>query len=163
MWAEVAYASGVPMGGSLLASGEAAPSFLVWAMRDPLSAPLDRIQIIKAWTENGETQERVFDVVCSDGRAPGADSYQCAKTDASVAVSDCSYTTDRGAAELKQIWTDPDYAPEQNAFYYARVIENPTCRWSTYDSLRLGQEPLSVIDPTIQEKAWSSPIWISPN
>ena len=161
--AEVAYASGVPMGGSLLASGEAAPSFLVWAMRDPLSAPLDRIQIIKAWTENGETQERVFDVVCSDGRAPDADSYQCAKTDASVAVSDCSYTTDRGAAELKRIWTDPDYAPEQNAFYYARVIENPTCRWSTYDSLRLGQEPLSVIDPTIQEKAWSSPIWISPN
>jgi Protein of unknown function (DUF3604) len=160
--AEAAYASGVPMGGTLHASKDAPPSFLVWAMRDPLSAPLDRIQIIKAWTENGEAQEQVFDVVCSNGRTPDAETARCSETGASVDLSDCSLTS-TGAADLKRVWTDLDYAPDQNAFYYARVIENPTCRWSTYDSLRLGQAPLSVIAPTIQEMAWSSPIWISPH
>ncbi len=160
--ATAAYASGVPMGASLKASDAQQPSFLVWAMRDPLSAPLDRVQIIKAWTENGEMKESVFDVICSDGREPDAITAQCAKTEATVDLADCSSASAAGAAELRQVWTDPDYTPDQNAFYYARVIENPTCRWSTYDALRLGQAPLSVIEPTIQEMAWSSPIWINP-
>ncbi|MEM9571857.1 MAG: DUF3604 domain-containing protein [Pseudomonadota bacterium] len=160
---EQAYASGVPMGSTLPSEGDEVPTFLLWAVRDPLSAPLDRIQIIKAWTQNGEPYETVFDVACSDGRAPDVQSAQCPKTQASVDLSDCSFATDLGAASLKQVWTDTDYAADQNAVYYVRVIENPTCRWSTYDSLRLGQDPVSIITPTIQEMAWSSPIWISPN
>lgn len=160
---ETAYGSAMPMGSTLTSQADAMPAFLLWAVRDPLSAPLDRIQIIKAWTENGDTHETVIDVACSDGRVPDAQSAQCPETDAAVDLSDCSYARNRGAADLKQVWTDPDYTPEQNAVYYARVIENPTCRWSTYDSLRLGQDPLSIVTPTVQEMAWSSPIWISPN
>lgn len=160
---DMAYEAGVPMGSTLPVAGEASPSFILWAVRDPLSAPIDRVQIIKGWTEDGEVLESVVDVACSDGRMIDPSTGRCGKTPAGVDLSDCSLTSDAGATELKALWTDPSYAPEQNAFYYARVIENPTCRWSTYDSLRLGQEPLSVIDPTVQEMAWSSPIWVQPN
>ena len=160
---DMAYEAGVPMGSTLPVAGEVSPSFILWAVRDPLSAPIDRVQIIKGWTEDGEVLESVVDVACSDGRMIDPSTGRCGKTPAGVNLSDCSLTSDAGATELKALWTDPSYAPEQNAFYYARVIENPTCRWSTYDSLRLGQEPLSVIDPTVQEMAWSSPIWVQPN
>lgn len=160
---DMAYEAGVPMGSTLPVAGEVSPSFILWAVRDPLSAPIDRVQIIKGWTEDGEVLESVVDVACSDGRMIDPSTGRCGKTPAGVDLSDCSLTSDAGATELKALWTDPSYAPEQNAFYYARVIENPTCRWSTYDSLRLGQEPLSVIDPTVQEMAWSSPIWVQPN
>jgi len=160
---ETAYLSGVPMGSTISGSSDSAPAFIIWAARDPLSAPIDRIQIIKGWTENGEVMESVVDVLCSDDRAINPTTARCAPTSAGVDLTDCTVDTNAGAAELKALWTDDSYAPDQNAFYYARVIENPTCRWSTYDSLRLGQAPLSVIDPTIQEMAWSSPIWIQPN
>jgi hypothetical protein len=160
---ETAYATGVPMGGKLEATDGAPPSFIIWAARDPLSAPIDRIQIIKGWTEDGQAREAVYDVLCSDGRLIDPLTARCDPTQAGVDLGDCSVTPDAGASELKALWTDPSYAREQNAFYYARVIETPTCRWSTYDSLRLGQAPLSVIDPTIQEMAWSSPIWLRPH
>lgn len=160
---ETAYATGVPMGATLNADSEAAPSFLIWAMRDPLSAPIDRIQIVKAWTDNGETLESVLDIACSDDRVVDQATGRCARTEANVDLSDCSISAAIGANELRALWTDPAYAPEQNAFYYARVIENPTCRWSTYDSLRVGQAPPSAVSATIQEMAWSSPIWIDAN
>lgn len=160
---DTAYSSGVPMGATISGVSDSAPAFIIWAVRDPLSAPIDRIQIIKGWTEDGEVMESVVDVLCSDDRAIDPTTGRCAPTSAGVDLTNCAVDTDAGAAELKALWTDDSYAPDQNAFYYARVIENPTCRWSTYDSLRLGQAPLSVIDPTIQEMAWSSPIWIQPN
>lgn len=157
---EIAYADGVAMGSTLDDPAIGAPSFLLWAVRDELSAPIDRVQIIKAWSTADGTEERVFDIACSDGRAPDAATGKCPDTSATVDLSDCSISTEVGASELKAVWTDPAFDASRNAFYYARVIENPTCRWSTHDSLRVGREPLSVVDPTIQEMAWSSPIWI---
>ena len=160
---ETAYRDGVPMGGTLNNPAGGPPSFLVWAMQDPLNAPLDRIQIVKGWTENGETFESVQDVICGDGRVIDDATMRCAETQASVDLSTCDFDTTLGAAELKTLWTDPDYRPEQNAFYYARVIQNPTCRWSTYDSLRLGQSPPDRVPATHSEMAWSSPIWVRRN
>jgi hypothetical protein len=157
---ETAYRDGATMGGELEGVSRGAPKFLIWAMQDPLSAPLDRIQIIKGWTEDGETFEVVHDVACSEGRAIDPETKRCVATAASVDLSNCEFDEDRGAAELKILWTDPDYHSSQNAFYYARVIQNPTCRWSTYDSLRIGQDPPDNVPPTITEMAWSSPIWL---
>lgn len=158
---EAAYAMGVPMGGTLTGRDDVSPSFIVWANRDPLSAPLDRVQIVKGWTANGETFESVRDVMCSDGRAPDAQSHRCPETESSVDLATCAYDPDLGADELKAQWTDADYRSDQNAFYYARVVEMPTCRWSTYDSLRLGRVPPAEIPATQTEMAWSSPIWIA--
>jgi hypothetical protein len=158
---ETAYQDGVPMGGAL-SSRAGQPRFLVWATQDPLSAPLDRLQIIKGWVENGEVREAVQDVICADGRAINPQTKRCAPTTASVDLSSCAHDARRGAAELKTVWTDTDYHRDQKAFYYARVIQNPTCRWSTYDSLRLNQPPPSRVPATIREMAWSSPIWLGP-
>ena len=158
---QTAYRDGVPMGGRLAATTGSSPSFLVWALQDPMTAPLDRIQIIKGWTENGETFEAVHDVVCSDGRAIDPDTSRCPETAARVSIDTCEFDQDKGAPELKTLWSDPDYRPGQNTFYYARIIQNPTCRWSTYDSLRLGQIPPENVPATINEMAWSSPIWIN--
>lgn len=158
---ETAYANGVAMGSTLSGPKSGAPSFLLWAVRDELSAPIDRIQIIKAWTTEDGAEERVIDIICSDGRAADPATGRCAATSATVDLSDCSISGEVGASELKALWTDPDYVSNQNAFYYARVIENPTCRWSTYDALRVGREPLDIVDPIIREMAWSSPIWVS--
>jgi len=160
---ETSYSNGVPMGSALSGNTTASPSFLVWALRDPLNAPLDRIQIVKGWTENGETFETVQDVICSEGRTVNPETNHCPETSATVDPVTCGADQNRGAAELKALWTDPDYRAEQNAFYYARVVQNPTCRWSTYDSLRLGQAPPENVPATQTEMAWSSPIWVRPN
>jgi len=127
----------------------------------PAQAP-NRLQIIKGWVENGEVREAVRDVICADGRAINPQTKRCAPTTASVDLSSCAHDARRGAAELKTVWTDTDYHRDQKAFYYARVIQNPTCRWSTYDSLRLNQPPPSRVPATIREMAWSSPIWLGP-
>ncbi|MEM7327159.1 MAG: DUF3604 domain-containing protein [Pseudomonadota bacterium] len=156
-----AYETGVPMGSTLPARDARDPSFLIWAMRDPMSARLDRVQIVKGWTENGETFESVQDVICSDGRLVDPATKRCPETAAEVNLSNCAFDADFGADELKAHWVDSDYSPEQNAFYYARVVEMPTCRWSTYDSLRLGQAPSNKFPATQTEMAWSSPIWIA--
>lgn len=158
---ESAYADGVPMGSTLKGVSEGAPSFLIWASRDPLNAPLDKIQIIKGWTQDGEVKESVYDVLCSEGRTVDPQTRRCATTTASVDLSNCDIDQGRGAAELKTVWTDPSYGADQNAVYYVRVIQNPTCRWSTYDSLRLGEAPPEGFPATSTEMAWSSPIWIS--
>jgi len=158
-----AYAKGVPMGADLLASDvESAPTFAVWTLRDPLAAPLQRAQIIKGWSENGETHEKVYDVACSDGLSVDPETHRCPGNGASVDLETCAISADSGADELKAVWTDPDFRPELRAFYYVRILENPTCRWSTWDSIRQGVEPRQDMAATIQERAWTSPIWYTP-
>ena len=156
-----AYAGGVPMGGDLLAERDRPPRFLVWAMRDPDSAPLQRLQVIKGWVDGGAGREQVFDVACSDGGAPDA-SHRCPDNGASVDLTDCSISSGLGAAELSTVWEDPSWDPSQQALYYVRVLENPTCRWSTWDAVRAGVPPREELAATIQERAWSSPIWVTP-
>ena len=172
-----AYEAGVPMGGDLGAAGSrtlgapapspasgnaAAPSFLVWALRDPENAWLQRAQVIKGWLEDGEAKEQVYDVVCSDGLEPDPETHRCDDNGAQVNLDDCSISRDKGAVELRTTWTDPDFDPGASSFYYVRVLENPTCRWSTWDALSLGIEPNPDLHATHQERAWSSPIWYTP-
>ena len=147
------------MGGDLTANAADAPSFIVWAARDAQSAPLQRVQIIKGWLEDGATHERVFDVACSDGLAVDPVTHRCPDNGARVNLADCAISADRGAVELQAVWEDPEFSGAHKAFYYARVLENPTCRWSTWDALRAGVEPRSDLAKTLQERAWSSPIW----
>ncbi|HIG39367.1 MAG: DUF3604 domain-containing protein [bacterium] len=158
-----AYASGVSMGSDLLAKNDHVPSFIVWGTRDPVSASLQRVQVVKGWTINGEHHERVYDVACSDDGKIDPATHRCPDNGASVDLTDCSITSGTGAAELKTTWTDPDFDSSKRAFYYARVLENPTCRWSTWDAIRAGTSPRPDLAPTIQERAWSSPIWFVPN
>lgn len=156
---ERAYAGGVAMGSEILAETGKVPSFIAWAMRDLQSAPLERLQIIKGWTVDGQHYERVYDVACSDGLTVDPSTQRCPGNGAKVNLSNCSISDDVGAAELKTVWTDPDFNPAHQAFYYVRVLENPTCRWSTWDAIRAGVEPRPDTKVTIQERAWTSPIW----
>jgi hypothetical protein len=157
-----AYEDGVPMGGDLVADGDRAPRFLVWALRDPNSPPLQRVQIVKGWVENGQAQEQIFDVACSDGLELDPASHRCPDNGARVDLSDGSVSEHRGAAELQALWSDPLFDTGQPAFYYVRVLENPSCRWSTWDALRAGVAPREDLPKTIQDRAWSSPIWFVP-
>jgi len=157
-----AYAHGVPMGGDLLASKGRAPKFLVWAVRDPSSGYLQRAQVVKGWVENGVAKERVFDVACSDGLKLDRASWRCPANGASVDLKTCQPDRFKGDVELRITWTDPTFDPKQRAFYYVRVLENPSCRWSTWDALRNGTPPSPTLQPTIMERAWSSPIWFEP-
>ena len=160
---ETAYSQGYPMGSTINNSQNKSPTFFVLAEQDLLDAPLDKIQIIKGWTEKGELKEEVVDVVCSEARVVNSSTNECSPIDTKVDLTNCSFDKSRGAKTLKTLWTDHNYSPKQNAFYYARVIQNPTCRWSTYDSLRYGVEPPKDYPATITEMAWSSPIWIKNN
>jgi hypothetical protein len=155
-----AYEGGVPMGGDLV--GDGTPRFLAWAIRDPRSAPLQRLQVIKGWVEDGEARERVYDVACSDGLAPDPSTHRCPGNGAAVDLSDCSISDGAGAGELRALWSDFDFDAAERAFYYLRVLENPTCRWSTWDAIRAGVEPSPELPATIQERAWTSPIWHVP-
>ena len=161
----LAYQNGVPMGGDLPSKPDAvsAPKFVAWATKDPTTANLQKIQIIKGWTDNGQTHESVYDVACSDGIKPDQATHKCGDNKAKVNVNTCSYATNKGAAELSTTWTDPDFKPSERAFYYVRVLEDPTCRWSTYDAHRAGVKPRSDIPATVQQRAWSSPIWYTPS
>ncbi len=157
-----AYGEGVSMGSDLLAEDNQVPSFIVWAASDPNSAALQRVQIIKGWTIAGEHHEKVYDVACSDNASVDATTHRCPDNGARVNLADCSISADVGAAELKTVWQDPDFDSAHRAFYYARVLENPTCRWSTWDAVRAGVAPRPDLKSTIQERAWSSPIWFIP-
>ena len=154
-----AYAKNTPMGGTIIHEKNNSPRFLVWAISDPLGAPLQRAQIIKGWLEDGEHREKVFDVACSDGLSVDPITYRCPDNDAMVNLNDCSISSDKGDFEIKTFWKDPEFRQDQDAFYYSRVLENPTCRWSTWDAMRDNKSPRSDIPTTIQERAWSSPIW----
>ncbi|MFK7734109.1 MAG: DUF3604 domain-containing protein [Pseudomonadales bacterium] len=156
---EVAYARGVPMGSDLASAPEGGPRFVVWATASPDGALLQRAQIIKGYLKDGKPQEQIYDVACSDGLQVDPATGRCPDNGASVDLSDCSVSQGQGAGELRALWQDPNFDPEQTAFYYVRVLENPTCRWSTWDALRAGVEPRSDLAKTLQERAWSSPIW----
>ena len=158
-----AYAQGVPMGQDLPKKAGKAPTFAVWALKDPESANLDRIQIIKGWYKDGHPWEKVYDVAWSDGRKPDAKTGKLPAVGNTVNIKKASYTDKIGDTQLAVVWTDPDFDPSQHAVYYARVIEIPTPRWSTYDAKALGIEPPKDVPATIQERAWSSPIWYTPD
>jgi hypothetical protein len=157
------YAKGVPMGGDLkAASGTQAPTFLVRALKDPKGANLDRIQIIKGWLDaEGGKHEKIFDVAWAGDRKAGADG-KLAAIGNTVDLKTATYTNDIGAPELSVAWTDPEFQVGERAVYYARVLEIPTPRWSTYDSVKLGLPLPEDLPHTIQERAWSSPIWYTP-
>ena len=157
------YEKGHSMGSDvLITSTKADPEFFIWAIQDSDSAPLQRLQIIKGFVEDGDLKEIVFDVACSDDLKVNQDNYRCPDNGAMVNIQDCSYDNSVGASELKTFWKDPTYQTGQRAFYYVRVLENPTCRWSTWDAIRNNVEPRSDYPTTIQERAWSSPIHLLP-
>ncbi len=163
-WVAAAYAGGTPMGADLAAppDGAKAPGFVVWAAKDPVSANLDRVQIVKGWTKDGQSFEHVYDVAWSDEREPDAWTGKVPAITSTVDVEEAAYTNDVGAVELKTVWTDPNFDPSQHAFYYARVLEMPKPRWTTIQAKQLGIAPPDVVPPTVQERAWSSPIWYTP-
>jgi len=163
-FAEVGYAAGVPMGGDLTnapASGDPV-NLLIRATRDPQGANLDRVQVIKGWLDtNGEAQEQIFDVVWSDDRAPD-ENGKIPAVGNTVNTSTGTFTNDIGAVELSAVWTDPAFDAAQKAFYYVRVLQIPTIRHSQLDAIALGQETPFEGPATIQERAYSSPIWYKP-
>jgi len=163
MPAEIGYTKGVPMGGDLRrAPAGKAPTFLVAALKDPIGANLDRYQIVKGWMDGaGELHEHVYDVVWSGDRKPGADGKVPA-VGSTVDVKNAIWTNTIGAPELIAVWTDPDFDPSQRAFYYGRVIEIPTPRWTAYDAKRFGIQFPADVPMTTQERAYTSPIWYTP-
>jgi hypothetical protein len=160
----VGYEKGVPMGGDLHTAPKGkSPTFMIYALRDPVGANLDRIQIIKGWIDKkGKTHERIYDVAVSDDRTIGADGRCKTPVGSTVDIEAANWTNTIGASELAVVWSDPDFDPDQNAFYYGRVIEIPTPRWVLYDKLRFGSELPEGTELTHQERAYTSPIWYNP-
>ena len=160
---KLAYAKGVPMGGDLKPGAGKAPTFLVMALKDPKSGNLDRIQIVKGWLDAaGKQHEKIHDVAWSGDRKIGADGKLPAVGN-TVDLKTATTSDAIGAAQLATGWTDPDFKPGERAFYYARVLEVPTPRWNTYDAVRQQMAPLTKVPATLQERAWSSPIWYTPS
>ena len=157
-----AYAGGVPMGGELVAEAGQSPSFLVWALQDPNKSALQRVQIIKASVRDGNSSEKVFDAACSDGAKVNPQTHRCPDNGARVDLTNCTVSTGVGDPEMLVRWVDPEFDESEHAIYYVRALENPVCRWSTWDALRTGVEPNPALSATIQERAWTSPIWFSP-
>ncbi len=156
------YAKGVPMGGDLNKGADKKPTFMVYALMDPNGGSLDRIQIVKGWLQSdGTTAEKVFDVAWSGDRVPGTDG-KVPDVGNSVNVEDGTWDNSIGSAELKAVWTDPEFDPKLEAFYYVRVIEIPTPRWTLYDKLQYGAELSDEVPLFNTERAYTSPIWYSP-
>jgi len=163
-FAKQGYDRGVPMGGDLTdAPNGKAPNFMIRALRDADGANLDRVQVIKGWLDaKGETQERIYDVVVSDGRKIGRDGRCKTQVGNTVDVKDASYTNTIGDPFMAAHWTDPDFDPKQPAFYYIRVIEIPTPRWTTYDAKFFKVDMPKGTRMQVQDRAYTSPIWYTP-
>ena len=157
------YEKGVPMGGDLNAQADdRAPTFMVYALRDPIGANLDRIQIVKGWLDSrGQTHEEVYDVAWSAGRELDSNG-SLAPVGNTVDIAAANWVNTIGASEIATVWTDPDFDPGQSAFYYARVLEIPTPRWVVYDAFRFDLEVPDGATTTHQERAYTSPIWYNP-
>jgi ribosomal protein L15 len=140
-----------------------APKFVVWAVKDPTSGNLDRIQVVKGWTKNGQSFEKVFDVVWSGDRKPDKWTGRVPAIRSTVDLERATYTNDVGSAELKTVWTDPEFDASLHAFYYVRVLEIPTPRWTLIQAVKAGLPPPDVVPLTGQERAWTSPIWYAPS
>jgi hypothetical protein len=166
-WVKQSYAGGVPMGADLspMPSGGkgTAPTFVVWAVKDPTSANLDRIQIIKGWTQNGQSFEKIYDVAWSGDRQPDKWTRRVPAIQSTVDIQKATYTNDVGSVELKGTWTDPEFDASLHAFYYVRVLEIPTPRWTLIQAVKSGLPPPDVVPLTGQERAWTSPIWYTPS
>jgi hypothetical protein len=163
--ATIGYARGVPMGGDLTAAPPGkAPSFLVAALKDPIGANLDRIQIVKGWQDaNGALQEKVYDVAWGNARTRKPDaSGKLPPAGDTVDVANATWTNTIGDPELITVWTDPDFNPVLRAFYYARVLEIPTPRWTAYDARYFGVQMPKEVPMVAQQRAYTSPIWYTP-
>ena len=161
-FAREGYRRGVPMGGDLTnAPSGTAPSFMIRALRDPDNANLDRVQVIKGWLDGRETHEIIYDVACSDGRA--IVNRRCEReVGSTVDLSVPSYTNTIGDPLLTAHWVDPDFDPDQRAFYYVRVIEIPKPRWTAYDAVFFNVDMGDDVAMTVQDRAYTSPIWYTP-
>jgi hypothetical protein len=161
-FAREGYARGVPMGGDLTNAPDGkAPAFMIRALRDPDNANLDRVQVIKGWQDNGEVYERIYDVACSDGRA--IVNRRCERgVGSTVDLSVPTYTNTIGDPLLSAHWVDPDFDPDQRAFYYVRVIEIPKPRWTAYDAVFFNVTMPDDVAVTVQDRAYTSPIWYTP-
>jgi hypothetical protein len=162
-WVKSGYAKGVPMGGDLPPAATKAPTFMLWAVKDPTSGNLDRIQIVKGWAKNGQSFEKIFDVVWAGDRKADKWTGVVPPIGSTVDIEQATYTNTIGVVELKTVWSDPEFDPSLHAFYYARVLEIPTPRWTTIQAKQLGVPPPDVVSATIQERAWTSPIWYTPS
>ncbi len=161
-YVQTGYDKGVPMGGDLINGNSKAPSFMIHAMMDPESGSLDRMQVVKGWVNtDGSLSEKVYDVAWSGDRKVDAQS-KVPSVGNSVNLEDGTWSNDIGAVELRKVWTDPNFDPSQESFYYVRIIEIPTPRWTLYDKLRYGAELGPEIPLTTTERAYSSPIWYTP-
>jgi hypothetical protein len=162
--AAIGYSKGVPMGGDLRSAPPGkSPSFLVAALKDPIGANLDRVQIIKGWLDSGgELHEQIYDVAVSDGRQIGADGRARTPVGNTVDVANASWTNTIGDTELITVWVDPDFDPNERAFYYVRVIEIPTPRWTAYDAKYYGLDVPDEVELVAQQRAYTSPIWYTP-
>jgi len=161
--AAVGYRKGVPMGADLRSGPKGvSPSFLVAALKDSIGGNLDRVQIVKGWTEGKQRKERVYDVAVSDGRTIGKDGRCKTPVGNTVDVANATWTNTIGDTELIAVWQDPDFDPDQRAFYYVRVLEIPTPRWTAYDAKYFGLDVPDEIPMTTQERAYTSPIWYTP-
>ena len=163
-WVATAYATGVPMGGDLPAKSAdiKAPSFAIWALKDPNSGNLDRVQVIKVWEENGQQKERVFDVAWADARRSDHRTGKLPAVGNTVDLKTGKYTNNIGAAELMTVWKDPEFNPQRFTAYYLRVLEIPTPRWSTLLAVQNGLPLPKTVPATEQQRGWSSPIWYTP-
>ncbi|MHA1153002.1 MAG: DUF3604 domain-containing protein, partial [Alphaproteobacteria bacterium] len=164
MPARIGYTKGVPMGGDLRNAPKGkSPTFLVAALKDQIGANLDRIQIIKGWVgKDGKTQERIYDVAVSGGRKIDAEGRCDTSVGSTVDVANATWTNTIGAGEMISVWKDPDFDPALRAFYYVRVIEIPTPRWTAYDAKYYGTKPLPGTPMVVTERAYTSPIWYTP-
>ena len=161
-WLTQAYEKGVAMGGDLSAHAKGrAPVFLIMAAMEPDGANLDRIQVVKGWLESGARKEKIFDVAWSGDRKPD-EAGRLPAVGNTVNAAEASYDNSIGDPQLQAVWTDPEFDASRHAVYYVRVLQIPTPRWSTYDAKTLGITPRDDLPVSIQERAWSSPIWFTP-